>query len=89
MSNQGKYGLLPRGLYGPRAIWSAAASEARRRFGFCFMPHPSPTRAPLAKAASRFACRRTPMSRQSSAFAFFLKLLLFENWRGSSLPPHI
>src|SRR5207253_813148 len=38
---------------------------------------------------SAAASRRTPMSRQSSAFAFFLKLLLFENWRGSSLPPHI
>jgi len=41
------------------AIWSAAASEARRRFGLCFCG----TRpASQAKAASRFACRRTPES---------------------------
>jgi outer membrane lipoprotein-sorting protein len=35
-----------------QGIWSAAASEARRRFGL--------GRPPEAEAASRFACRRTP-----------------------------
>jgi len=87
MLDAGKDGkrIPPRGcgLYGVRRQAkrdAALASEARLEMD---------TAQTQAKAASRFACRRTPMSRQSSAFAFFLKLLLFENWRGSSLPPHI